>query len=39
VSSSLPHETEAVWELAENRSVFIHEGAAPGGAEQTIVVD
>jgi predicted enzyme related to lactoylglutathione lyase len=37
--SFLPHETEAVWELAENRSVFIHEGEEAGGAEHTILVD
>jgi hypothetical protein len=37
--SFFPHETEAVWELAEHRSVFIHEGPKPGGAEHTILVD
>jgi catechol 2,3-dioxygenase-like lactoylglutathione lyase family enzyme len=33
------HETEVVWELAEGRSVFIHEGAEPGGAEHTVFID
>ncbi|MBN8868147.1 MAG: VOC family protein [Solirubrobacterales bacterium] len=34
-----PHSTEMVWELAEGRSVYIHEGADPGGAEHTVFVD
>lgn len=34
-----PHSTEMVWELAGGRSVFIHEGADPGGAEHTVFVD
>lgn len=37
--SFCPHETEAVWELAEHRSVFIHESTEPGGAEHTVFVD
>ena len=36
----IPHGTEAVWELAENRYLFIEEDrAAPGGATITIFVD
>ena len=36
----LPHATEAVWELAEHRYVFIVEDRdAPGGATITIFVD
>ena len=36
----LPHETEAVWELAEHRYVFVVEDRdAPGGATITVVVD
>jgi catechol 2,3-dioxygenase-like lactoylglutathione lyase family enzyme len=35
-----PHATEAVWELAEHRYLFIVEdGDAPGGANITIFVD
>ena len=36
----IPHATEAVWELAEHRYVFIVEDrAAPGGATITVFVD
>jgi catechol 2,3-dioxygenase-like lactoylglutathione lyase family enzyme len=36
----LPHDTEAVWELAEHRYLFIVENRdAPGGAVITIFVD
>lgn len=35
-----PHETEAVWELAEHRFLFIVERAEnPGGALPTVFVD
>jgi hypothetical protein len=38
--SFLPHETEAVWELAEHRYLFINEDAEnAGGALHTIFVD
>jgi catechol 2,3-dioxygenase-like lactoylglutathione lyase family enzyme len=38
--SFLPHATEAVWELAEHRSVFIVEDAQGAGrATNTILVD
>lgn len=38
--SFLPHDTEAVWELAEDRYVFILEDAArAGNAHHTIFVD
>jgi hypothetical protein len=38
--SFLPNATEAVWELAEHRWLFIVEDAeSPGGALQTILVD
>jgi catechol 2,3-dioxygenase-like lactoylglutathione lyase family enzyme len=38
--SFLAHATEAVWELAEHRWLFIVEEAEnPGGALQTILVD
>jgi predicted enzyme related to lactoylglutathione lyase len=38
--SFLAHATEAVWELAEHRWLFIVEDAEnPGGALQTILVD
>ncbi len=38
--SFLPHDTEAVWELAEHRFVFIEENAARAGhAEHVIFVD
>jgi len=38
--SFLAHPTEAVWELAERRWLFIDEDAEnPGGALQTILVD
>jgi hypothetical protein len=37
--SFLPHATEAVWELAEHRWLFIVEDESPGGALQTILVD
>lgn len=36
----LPHATEAVWELAENRYLFIVEDRdSPGGATITVIVD
>jgi hypothetical protein len=36
----VPHATEAVWELAEHRYLFIDEDReAPGGANITILVD
>jgi catechol 2,3-dioxygenase-like lactoylglutathione lyase family enzyme len=39
-SAFTPHATEAVWELAENRYLFIVEDRdAPGGAAITIFVD
>ncbi len=35
-----PHETEAVWELAEHRWLFIVEDTeSPGGAIHTVLVD
>lgn len=37
--SFFPHETEAVWELAKGRSVYVHEGIEPGGAEHLLFVD
>jgi len=38
--SFIPHATEAVWELAERRFLFIVEDAeAPGGAIHTIFVE
>ena len=37
--SFMPHATEAVWTLAEDRSVYIVEDAAPGGAVITLFVD
>jgi hypothetical protein len=38
--SFLPHETEAVWELAEHRYLYIVEDAErAGGAIQTVFVD
>ena len=38
--SSLPHDTEAVWELAEHRLVFIVQRPEHSGhAMQTIIVD
>jgi catechol 2,3-dioxygenase-like lactoylglutathione lyase family enzyme len=38
--SFLPHATEAVWELAEHRWLFIvEESESPGGALQTVLVD
>ena len=38
--SFIPHATEAVWELAEHRFVFINEDAErAGGAIHTIFVD
>jgi catechol 2,3-dioxygenase-like lactoylglutathione lyase family enzyme len=38
--SFLPHPTEAVWELAEHRFVYIEEQAADAGhAQHTIFVD
>jgi catechol 2,3-dioxygenase-like lactoylglutathione lyase family enzyme len=38
--SFLAHATEAVWELAEHRWLFVVEDAEnPGGALQTILVD
>ena len=33
-----PHATEAVWEVAEHRFLFVKEGA-PGGAEHVLFVD
>ena len=36
----MPHETEAVWELAEHRYVFIVEDAEqPGGGHHTVFVE
>ncbi|HEX6603139.1 MAG TPA: VOC family protein [Solirubrobacterales bacterium] len=36
----VPHATEAVWELAEHRFLFINEGEGrPGGALHTVFVD
>jgi hypothetical protein len=38
--SFLPHPTEAVWELAEHRYVYIEEHPdRPGGTELTLFVD
>ena len=38
--SSFPHDTEAVWELAEHRSVFIvQQPEHAGHAMHTIIVD
>jgi predicted enzyme related to lactoylglutathione lyase len=37
--SFIPHATEAVWELAEHRFLFIVEGQNAGGATHTIFVD
>lgn len=38
--SFLPHETEAVWELAENRSVFINQDPErAGNATQTVFLE
>ena len=38
--SFVPHATEAVWELAESRFLYIYEDAGrAGGALQTIFVD
>jgi len=38
--SFLPHDTEAVWELAEHRFLYIVEdAAAPGGGLHTIMAD
>lgn len=38
--SFFPHDTEAVWELAEHRSVFIVQGPEHAGhAMHTIIVD
>ena len=38
--SFLPHETEAVWQLAEHASVFVVEAeTGAGAATHTIVVD
>lgn len=38
--SFVPHSTEAVWELAEHRFLFIDEDAEnPGGALHTVFVD
>ena len=34
-----PHATEAVWELAEHRFLYIEELEAAGGASHTIFVD
>ena len=35
-----PHETEAVWEIAPDRYVYVQdEGGRPGGAVITILVD
>ena len=36
----LPHDTEAVWELAEHRFLFIVEDAGdPGGGHHTVFVE
>lgn len=36
----VPHATEAVWELAEHRFLFINEDReSPGGALHTVFVD
>ena len=37
--SFIPHATEAVWELAEHRFVFIVESQDAGGALQTVFVE
>lgn len=37
--SFFPHDTEAVWTLAEHRSIFIVEDAAAGRADITVFVD
>jgi predicted enzyme related to lactoylglutathione lyase len=37
--SFVPHATEAVWELAEHRFLFIVEGQNAGAALQTIFAD
>ena len=37
--SFLPHDTEAVWELAEHRYLYIVEEAGAGGSVQLIWVD
>jgi hypothetical protein len=38
--SFFPHDTEAVWTLAEDRSIFIVEdAAAPGRGDVTVFVD
>ena len=37
--SFFPHDTEAVWTLAENGSVYIVEDADPGRAAVTVFVD
>ena len=34
-----PHDTEAVWTLAEHRSVYVVEHAVAGGSVATIFVD
>ena len=35
----IPHATEAVWELAEHRFLFIEEGERAGSAQHTIFID
>jgi catechol 2,3-dioxygenase-like lactoylglutathione lyase family enzyme len=37
--SSLPHDTEAVWTLADGRSIYIVEDANAGASAVTVFVD
>jgi catechol 2,3-dioxygenase-like lactoylglutathione lyase family enzyme len=37
--SFIPHATEAVWQLAEHRSLYILEAESAGGAIHTVIVD
>jgi catechol 2,3-dioxygenase-like lactoylglutathione lyase family enzyme len=37
--SFFPHDTEAVWTLADDRSIYIVEGAGAGNAAVTVFVD
>ena len=37
--SFFPHDTEAVWTLADDRSIFIVEDGDPGRADITVFVD
>ena len=37
--SFFPHATEAVWTLAEDRSIVVVEHPAPGGGDVTVFVD